>query len=122
MRILVIDDEDDIRRIVSLSLARLGGMEVLDAAGGAAGIAAALREKPDVILLDVMMPDVDGTTTLARLRGDPATATIPIIFLTAKAMSSELDRLRRLGAAGVLTKPFNPATLASEVRLLLERI
>ena len=122
MRILVIDDEDDIRRIVSLSLARLGGMEVLDAAGGAAGIATALREKPDVILLDVMMPDVDGTTTLARLRGDPATATIPIIFLTAKAMSSETERLRRLGAAGVLTKPFNPTTLASEVRLLLEGI
>lgn len=122
MKILLIDDEDDIRRIAHLSLARLGGMEVLDAAGGLDGIETARRELPDAILLDVMMPGFDGGATLARLRSDPETAAIPVIFLTAKAMSSEVLRLRRMGAVGVLTKPFNPTTLASEVRSLLEGI
>jgi CheY-like chemotaxis protein len=122
MKILLIDDEDDIRRIARLSLSRLGAMEVVDAASGPDGVEKARREQPDAILLDVMMPDVDGGATLARLRADPATAGIPVIFLTAKAMSSEVERLRRLGAAGVLTKPFNPVTLATEVRALLEGI
>jgi CheY-like chemotaxis protein len=122
MKVLLIDDEDDIRRIARLSLSRLGAMEVVDAASGPDGIEKARRERPDAILLDVMMPGVDGGATLARLRADPATAGIPVIFLTAKAMSSELERLRRLGAAGVLIKPFDPATLATEVRALLEEI
>lgn len=122
MKILLIDDDDDIRRIVRLSLSRLSGLEVLDAASGPEGIETARREQPEAILLDVMMPEVDGAETLARLRRDPATLGIPVVFLTAKAVSSEVERLRRLGAAGVLAKPFNPATLASEVRALLEKL
>jgi CheY-like chemotaxis protein len=96
-------------------------MEVVDASSGADGIEKAAAEQPDAILLDVMMPMLDGPSTLAALRNQPATSKIPVIFLTAKAMPSEVERLRSLGAAGVLTKPFDPMTLASQVRALLEQ-
>jgi CheY-like chemotaxis protein len=119
MKILVIDDEDDIRRISRLALGRVGGMEVLDAASGMEGIAKAVTETPDAILLDVMMPEHDGPETLGLLRADPRTARIPVIFLTAKAMAAEVERLRALGADGVLTKPFDPMSLAASVRAIL---
>jgi two-component system OmpR family response regulator len=120
MKVLIIDDDADIRSIVRLSLSHLGGMEVVEAATGAEGVRKAQDEKPDVILLDMMMPAMDGSATLAALRAQPATATTPVIFLTAKAMRAEIDRLRALGAAGVLIKPFDPRTLPGEVRALLE--
>jgi len=120
MKVLIIDDDADIRSIVRLSLSRLGGMEVVEAASGAEGVRKAQGEQPDVILLDMMMPAMDGSATLAALRAQPATTATPVIFLTAKAMRAEIDRLRALGAAGVLTKPFDPRTLPGEVRALLE--
>jgi CheY-like chemotaxis protein len=120
MKVLIIDDDADIRSIVRLSLSHLGGMEVVEAATGAEGVRKAQDEKPDVILLDMMMPAMDGSATLAALRAQPATAATPVIFLTAKAMRAEIDRLRALGAAGVLIKPFDPRTLPGEVRALLE--
>jgi two-component system OmpR family response regulator len=120
MKVLIIDDDADIRSIVRLSLGRLGGMEVVEAASGAEGVRKAQDEKPDAILLDMMMPAMDGSATLAALRAQPATATTPVIFLTAKAMRDEIDRLGALGAAGVLIKPFDPRTLPGEVRALLE--
>jgi CheY-like chemotaxis protein len=120
MKVLIIDDDADIRSIVRLSLSHLGGMEVVEAASGAEGVRKAQDEKPDVILLDMMMPAMDGSATLAALRAQPATAATPVIFLTAKAMRAEIDRLRALGAAGVLIKPFDPRTLPGEVRALLE--
>ncbi|MEO8587214.1 MAG: response regulator [Acidobacteriota bacterium] len=119
MKILIIDDEDDIRAISRLALGRVGGMDVTDASSGKDGIEKAVAEAPDAILLDVMMPEQDGPATLLLLKADPRTAGIPVIFLTAKAMASELERLRALGAAGVLTKPFDPMTLAASVRALL---
>ena len=119
MKILVIDDEDDIRRISRLALGRVGGMQVLEAASGIEGIAKAVAESPDAILLDVMMPEHDGPETLGFLRADPRTARIPVIFLTAKAMTAEVERLRALGADGVLTKPFDPMSLAASVRAIL---
>lgn len=119
MKVLVIDDESDIRRIAKLGLSRVGGMEVVEATGGLEGVRKAAEEKPDAILLDVMMPTLDGPSTLAALRSDPATAAIPVVFLTAKAMTAEVERLRGLGAAGVLTKPFDPMTLASDLRKLV---
>lgn len=119
MKILVIDDEDDIRRISRLALGRVGGMQVLDAASGIEGIAKAVAEAPDAILLDVMMPEHDGPEILGLLRADPRTARIPVIFLTAKAMAAEVERLRALGADGVLTKPFDPMSLAASVRAIL---
>jgi CheY-like chemotaxis protein len=121
VKILVIDDENDIRRIARLGLERVGRMEVVDAASGAEGVDKARTEKPDAVLLDVMMPGQDGPATLQALRTDPATAAIPVIFLTAKALVSEVDRLRALGAAGVLTKPFDVMTLAAQVRALLKQ-
>jgi two-component system OmpR family response regulator len=119
MKILLIDDDDDVRRVAHLSLSRLGRMEVVDADSGAAGLLRAAAERPDAILLDVMMPDMDGPATLAALRASPPTAAIPVLFLTAKAMPSELERLLQLGALGVLTKPFDPLTLAAQVRQAL---
>jgi two-component system, OmpR family, response regulator len=120
MKVLIVDDENDIRRVTRLSLTHVGRMEVADASSGPEAIRKALLEQPDAILLDVMMPSMDGPSTLAVLRGNPATAAIPVIFVTAKVMASELERLRSLGAAGVLTKPFDPMTLAGEVRAILE--
>ena len=116
MKILIVDDEADIRRIARLGLAKVGKMDVVEAAGGLEGIERAEAELPDVILLDVMMPQLDGPSTLARLRQNPATAAIPVLFLTAKVMPAEVERLRGLGAVGVLAKPFDPMTLASQVR------
>lgn len=119
MKILVIDDEPDVRRIATLSLVNVGGFEVIEAAGGTEGLARAAEEQPDAILLDVMMPVMDGPTTLAALRADERTRGIPVIFVTARAMSSDVERLRSLGATGILTKPFNAMTLSSDVRTLL---
>jgi CheY-like chemotaxis protein len=119
VKLLIIDDEEDIRKVARLALVHLGGMEVVEASNGPDGIAAAAALKPDGILLDVMMPGLDGPDVLGRLRSDPATAAIPVIFLTAKAMGSEIARLRSLGAAGVLTKPFDPTTLSGQIRAIL---
>jgi CheY-like chemotaxis protein len=119
VKVLIVDDEPDIRRIAKLGLSRVGGMEVVEAANGAEALVRAKEDKPDAVLLDVMMPGLDGPSTLARLREDPATSGIPVVFLTAKAIAAELERLKGLGAAGVLTKPFDPMTLARELRALL---
>jgi CheY-like chemotaxis protein len=119
LKVLLIDDEDDIRRIARLSLSRVGKMEVVEAASGADGVARAADERPDVILLDMMMPGMDGPATLAALRAQPETAQIPVVFLTAKAMPSEVRRLTALGARGVLTKPFDPLTLPQQLRDLI---
>ena len=119
MKVLIVDDEPDIRRIAKLGLSRVGGMEVVEATNGTEALARAREEHPDAVLLDVMMPVLDGPSTLARLREDPATAGIPVVFLTAKAIAAEVERLKSLGAAGVLTKPFDPMTLARELRAVL---
>jgi CheY-like chemotaxis protein len=121
MKVLIIDDEDDVRSVARLSLGRVGGMDVADVSSGAEGIAMARSWAPDFVLLDLMMPDIDGVETLQRLRAAPETAGIPIIFLTAKAMPAEIERLRDLGALDVVIKPFNPMSLAAEIRAILER-
>lgn len=119
MKVLVIDDEADIRRIARLALQKVGGMEVAESDGSAGAVACALRERPDVILLDVMMPGQDGPGVLASLREEEGAAAVPVIFLTGKAMPTEIERLMGLGALGVLTKPFNPMSLSAQVRSLL---
>lgn len=116
MKVLLIDDEEDIRRIARASLAKLGGMEVREAASGEDGIAAAEAERPDVILVDVLMPGLDGPATLEELRRRPATAGVPVIFLTGTSSPAELARLRALGVRGVIGKPFDPLSLARKVR------
>jgi CheY-like chemotaxis protein len=118
-RILIVDDEDDIREVAQVSLELVGNYDVVTAANGRDGIERARLDQPDAILLDVMMPDMDGPTTLAQLRNDPVTHAIPVVFLTAKTQTLERAKLAQLGAAGVLTKPFDPLKLASEVAAAL---
>jgi CheY-like chemotaxis protein len=114
----LIDDEADIREIVTVSLGVDHELSVRGCASGEEGLAAAIQYKPDLILLDVMMPFMDGPTTLAGLRRDSRTATIPVIFMTARAQSREIEQFKLLGAAGVIAKPFDPMTLAALVRSL----
>lgn len=117
--ILLIDDEEDIREVVALSLESVAGWQVTSAASGPEGLALAKTTQPDAVLLDVMMPGQDGPATLRLLRNDLVTSKIPVIFLTAKVQSIERERLQGSGAAGFLSKPFNPMTLADEVSQLL---
>lgn len=119
MKVLIIDDEDDIRRIARLSLARVGGMDVIEASNGPDGIREAEGALPDAILLDMMMPLMDGPATFEALKQSPLARGIPVVFLTAKAQASEIERMRALGARGVLTKPFDPMTLPDLLRAAL---
>jgi CheY-like chemotaxis protein len=107
-KVLVVDEDPDLRRIVELTLRAVASWQVLLAESGEEGLVLAARERPDVILLDVMMPGMDGPTTLARLRAQPRTASVPVIFITAKAQKHETARYLDLGAAGVIQKPFDP--------------
>jgi len=118
-RVLVIDDEDDIREVATVSLQTVGGWDVLTANCGAQGIEIAIREQPDAILLDVMMPEMDGPTTFQNLQANVLTRNIPVILLTAKVQSTDRRRLADLGAKAVLSKPFDPLTLASQVAEVL---
>ncbi len=120
MRVLIIDDEEDTRSIASMSLTILGGLEVIEAENGQDGVNKAAAEQPDVILLDMMMPIMDGPSTLEALRSNDRTRNIPVIFLTAKAMTSEIERLKRMGARGILTKPFDPTVLATQMKAILD--
>lgn len=114
-RILIIDDEDDIREVAALSLESVAGWEVVVADSGAQGLARAMEHKPDAILLDVMMPGMDGPTTFRELRSNPATAKIPVLLLTAKVQSTDQRRFADLGVEGVLFKPFDPLTLHAKI-------
>jgi CheY-like chemotaxis protein len=120
MKILIIDDEEDTRSIASMSLGLLGGAEVVEAASGAEGLRLAAQELPDVIILDLMMPGMDGTQTLTNLRKNPLTVDIPVIFLTVKGMFDEFENLKALGALAVLTKPFDPTMLTTQITNILE--
>lgn len=119
--ILLVDDEDDIREVAALSLEAVGGWRVSSASDGASGVVMARAERPDAILLDVMMPGLDGPATVARLREDPLTRDIPVILLTAKAQTSDRLRFAALGVAGTLTKPFDPMTLTDQIAAILDR-
>jgi CheY-like chemotaxis protein len=118
-RILYVDDEDDIREIAQMSLELDPQFEVRSSASGIEALADAADWQPDLILLDVMMPDMDGPETLRRLAGSPLTASIPVAFITARTQTHEVERYRAMGAVGVIAKPFDPLALAGEVRKLL---
>jgi CheY-like chemotaxis protein len=117
-KILHIEDESDIQEVARIALQEVGGFSVEGVSSGREGLAAAKAAMPDLILLDVMMPGMDGPTTLKALRGCPSTASIPVIFMTAKAQRHEIDQYLALGALGVITKPFDPMTLADEIEAL----
>jgi two-component system, OmpR family, response regulator len=115
-RVLLVDDDADIRAIARLSLERIGGWDVVEADGGEAALAAATCDGPfDAVLLDVMMPGLDGPSTLARLRDGRLPETVPVMFLTAKSQRSERERLLALGAAETIAKPFDPASLPAQL-------
>ena len=114
-RVLIIDDEDDIREVAQTSLEIMGGWEVLTAGSSIEGLIKAETEQPDVVLLDVMLPDMDGPTTFLKLQENPATQKIPVILLTAKAKAADQRRLSPLGVVAILTKPFDPIILADQV-------
>lgn len=118
-RILYVDDEADIREVASLSLELDPDFEVKTCASGFEALQVAPAWRPDLIMLDVMMPEMDGPTTLARLRLHPETETTPVVFITARTQAYEVEAFRALGAVGVIAKPFDPMTLADNVRSYL---
>lgn len=117
-RILHVEDEPDIRNVAALTLEALGGYTVESCASGSEALKRFEEFAPDLILIDVMMPGMDGPTTLKELRKLPAAAAIPVIFMTAKVQSHELDEYISMGAVGVITKPFDPMTLCGQIEEL----
>ena len=118
-RILLVDDEDDIREVAATSLELLGGYEVRTAASGHEALEILRGETPDAIVLDVMMPGMDGPTLLQALRDDATTAAIPVVFLTAKVQARDVEQFNHLGVAGFITKPFDPTTIPAELASVL---
>ena len=117
--VLLVDDDADIRTIGAISLEQVGGLAVTMAGSGRDGIDMAREVQPDVILLDMMMPDLDGLATLELLREDPLTASIPVIFMTAKVQQRDVGGYVDAGAIGVIAKPFDPLALAAEVKAIV---
>src|SRR4051812_28341770 len=117
-RILLVDDDEDIQAIVHLALVALGGFEVLVCSSGAAAVGQAPGGCPDLILLDVQMPGMDGFQTLAGLRGLPQTTSTPVILLTASVQAEQLAQYRHLTILGVIPKPFNALTLTETIATL----
>jgi CheY-like chemotaxis protein len=121
VRVLVVDDEASIRLLCRVNL-REAGMEVLEAGDGAAGLRLARAEHPDLILLDVMLPGPSGWEIAKELAADPATADIPIVFLTARADRADRAQGRALGGVGYVVKPFDPVALPALVEQVLDRL
>jgi CheY-like chemotaxis protein len=113
--VLIIDDEDDIREIATLSLEAVAGWNVYTASSGAEGIASAVSLHPDAILMDVMMPGMDGPTTFKTMQQTEGIEHIPVILLTAKVQGMDQRRFAELGVAAVLLKPFDPMLLAQQI-------
>src|SRR5258707_8614949 len=116
LHILHVDDEPDIREVVEISLGLDPDLVTRSCGSGEEALLVVMSWPPDLILLDVMMPVMDGPTTLARLRADVRIAMVPVVFMTARAQAREIDLFRSLGAVGVIPKPFDPMTLAASVR------
>ena len=120
-RVLHVDDDPDIREVAVMALEMLGGFTVATCDSGAKAVETALSFAPDVILLDMMMPGMDGPATLNELRKNPGTAAIPVIFMTAKVQAHEVGGYLALGAAGVIAKPFDPTALSGQIKDILRR-
>ncbi len=118
-KILVIDDDQDIRDVARLALRKFAAWEVAAAASGQDGLNQAKINPPDAILLDVSMPDMDGIAVFEHLQQDPITHAIPVVLLTAKVLPSDRQRFAALGVSGVITKPFDPVTLSTQVAQVL---
>lgn len=114
-QILVIDDEDDLRNLVQTCLELMAGWQVLTASSGNEGLSKAQTEQPDAILLDMMMPEMDGLKTLQHLRSHSTTKDIPVILLTAKGRSTDQSQFAQLDICGVISKPFDPRKLMTQI-------
>jgi two-component system OmpR family response regulator len=119
-KIMIVDDDEDICIVAALAARKVGHWDVVVATSGQEALAKARSERPDVILLDAMMPVLDGPATLVKLREESSTAAIPVIFLTAKVQRREVERYMALGAIGVIRKPFDAMTLPDEVRRIVQ--
>ena len=119
-KILYVEDEPDIQTVAQLALETVGGFEVKICSSGEEAVQAAAAYDPDLILLDVMMPGMDGPTTLGELRKLPGFDAKPIVFMTAKVQPQEVAHFKELGALDVIAKPFDPMTLADQVRSVWE--
>ncbi|MUG96701.1 response regulator [Scytonema sp. UIC 10036] len=119
-RILIIDDEKNLCTVIGASLEKIGRWQVLTASSGIDGLKKAETEQPDAILLDVMMPDIDGLALLEKLQSHVVTKKIPVILLTAKVQKVDLERFTKLGVAGVIAKPFDPLTLSYLIANILK--
>lgn len=120
MQVLYVEDDQDIRELVGIALED-EGFELIECANGAEALRRAPETRPELILLDVMMPEMDGPSTLMHLRELPHLAHTPVIFMTAKVQASEVAHYRSLGARDVIVKPFDPMTLADQIRAILAR-
>lgn len=118
-RILVVDDDHDVRTLIAMSLSRVGGHDVRAAASGSECMAELEQWVPDVVVLDVMMPGMDGPATLAAIRATPSVAEVPVVFLTASVVEADMERLHSLPVSGVLGKPFDPMQLPTLLSELL---
>ncbi|WP_298235734.1 response regulator [uncultured Azohydromonas sp.] len=114
-RVMCVEDDADIRMILEFSLTTVGGYDVCMCPGGRSALQQAPVFRPDLVLLDVMMPDLSGPETLAALRGMPCMRGVPVVFMTAKAMPDELEQLLQHGATGLIVKPFDPMTLPKDI-------
>jgi CheY-like chemotaxis protein len=120
--VMYVDDEPDIREVVQMSLGLIENLEVHICDSGERAVQLLPQLKPDLLLLDVMMPGMDGPTTLGRLRENPQLVRIPVVFMTAKAMPQEVARFKELGAAAVIAKPFDPMQLGNQVIAIWESL
>ena len=119
--VLLVDDDQNIRFVAQMSLEGLTNWEVIAAESGEDALKKVDEKTPDVILLDMMMPGMDGPTTFAKLKEKPSLSKVPVIFMTAKVQTHEIESYRHLGAAGVITKPFDPMGLADEIRQIVSK-
>jgi CheY-like chemotaxis protein len=118
LHVLCVEDDDDIRRILRLSLEKIGRMTVELVADPTKAIDSMLASKPQLVMLDWMMPGVDGPALLRKMRENPETRGLPVVFVTAKASQRELAELRAMGAAGAISKPFSPKDLPDQLRAI----
>lgn len=121
-KLMLVEDDNDIRTVAAMALEMVGGLKVCACQSGSAALAAMKEFAPQLVLLDVMMPDMSGPDVLRALRQDPLTAGLPVVFMTAKVQTEEIQELRRLGALEIIAKPFDPMTLADQVKAIWVRI
>ena len=122
VRVFYAEDDEDIQRIVRMSLERVGKMTVEVVTDSMKAIDAMVAFKPDLVMLDWMMPGMDGPTLFRKMKQDPQVGTLPVVFITAKAAQRDIDELLKLGAAGVLSKPFSPKDLPDQLRAVWSKL